>query len=96
VGLELPCHANTIVLFAITTMMRVGNGSTTLFWTDRWLHGCSIADLAPSVFYSVLQRDKNSQTVAQALEEDAWIGDIQGGLSMRGIAEFLNLVDCLA
>jgi hypothetical protein len=25
-------------------------GTTTLFWTNRWLHGQSIADLAPLPF----------------------------------------------
>jgi hypothetical protein len=42
--------SNTVALFAIVTTMQVGNGRTTLFWTDRWLHRCSIADLAPSGF----------------------------------------------
>jgi hypothetical protein len=38
VDLELPCQANTIALFAIATTRQVGNGRTTQFWTDRWLH----------------------------------------------------------
>jgi len=33
--------------FAAAVYSEVGDGATTLFWTDRWLHGQSIADLAP-------------------------------------------------
>jgi hypothetical protein len=33
--------------------------------------------------------------VAQALDGDAWLGDIQGGLSLIGFMEFLRLGDCL-
>jgi len=29
--------------FAAAVYMEVGDGTTTLFWTDRWLHGQSIA-----------------------------------------------------
>jgi hypothetical protein len=32
--------------FTAAVYSKVGDGSTTLFWTDRWLHGQSIADLA--------------------------------------------------
>lgn len=33
--------------------------------------------------------------MAQALDGDAWLGDIQGGLSLIGFMEFLRLGDCL-
>jgi hypothetical protein len=66
----------------------------TLFWSDRWLHGCSIADLAPLVTACVPPRIKNKRTVAQALDGDAWLSDIQGGLSLIGFMEFLWLGDC--
>ena len=33
--------------FAAAVYSEVSYGATTLFWTDRWLHGQSIADLAP-------------------------------------------------
>jgi hypothetical protein len=39
----------------------------TLFWTDRWLHGCSIEKLAPTVFAHVSPRICKSHTVADAL-----------------------------
>jgi hypothetical protein len=76
VDLELPCHANTLALFSIATTMQVGNGMNTLFWSDRWLHGCSITDLAPLVIACVPPRIKNKSTVAQALDGNAWLSDI--------------------
>jgi hypothetical protein len=40
-------------------------------------------------------RIKNKCTVAQALDGDAWLSDIQGVLSLIGFMEFLRLGDCL-
>jgi len=93
--LELPSHSNSLALFAIAVMTEVGNGQNTLFWTDRWLHGCSIENLAPSVYACVSPRIRNSRTVAAALTNVQWPRDIQGGLSWTGIREFLQLWDCL-
>jgi hypothetical protein len=61
VDLELPCHANTMALFAIATTTQVGNGMNTLFWSDPWLHGCSIADLAPLVVACVQPPIRNNE-----------------------------------
>jgi len=33
-------------MFAVATESLVGNGRTTCFWTDRWLHGSRLEDLA--------------------------------------------------
>lgn len=93
--LELPSHSNSMALFAIAVMTEIGNGQSTLFWTDRWLHGCSIEALAPSVYACVSPRIRNSRTVAEALSDGLWPRDIQGGLSWSGIREFLKLWDCL-
>ncbi|GJN13726.1 hypothetical protein PR202_gb00464 [Eleusine coracana subsp. coracana] len=40
-------------------------------------------------------RIRNNRTVAEALEDDQWILDIQGGLSWIGIKELSRLCDCL-
>jgi hypothetical protein len=73
----------------------LGNGNSTLFWTDRWLHGDSVEFLAPSVFTSVPPRIRKKQTVAEALINNRWVSVIRGGLSWIGIREFLQLSDCL-
>jgi hypothetical protein len=93
--LELPSHPDSIDLFATAVTTEVGNGHNTLFWTDRWLHGCSIENFAPTVFACVPPRIRKSRTVAEALTNVEWPRDIQGGLSWTGIREFLQLWDCL-
>jgi len=39
--------------FSITVHAEVGNGARVLFWTDRWLHGQYITDLAPRLFAAI-------------------------------------------
>lgn len=46
---------------------------TTMFWSDRWLNGCSIAVLAPEVFQKVDIKVAASRTVAQALDNIFWV-----------------------
>ncbi|GJM91708.1 hypothetical protein PR202_ga08112 [Eleusine coracana subsp. coracana] len=66
-----------------------------MFWTNRWIHGCSVQNLAPSVFAVVPMRIRDNRSVAEALVDEQWILDIQGGLSWTGIRELLRLCDCL-
>ena len=36
---EHPNFVGFRVVFDAATMMELGNGTTTLFWSDRWFHG---------------------------------------------------------
>ncbi|GJN15657.1 hypothetical protein PR202_gb02591 [Eleusine coracana subsp. coracana] len=84
-------------MFAIAITIEVGNGNSTLFWADHWIHGCSIENLAPVVFASIAPRIRKTRTVAEALHNDVWLQDIRngGGLSWYGIAKKFQLWDCL-
>jgi len=93
--LELPSHPNSLALFAIAVKTELGNGNTTLFWSDNWLHGTSVENLAPLVFASVPPRIRKRQTMADALTNNGWVAAIRGGLSWVGIREFLKLWDCV-
>jgi len=73
----------------------VGDGRTTLFWKDRWLHGKSIEDLAPALVRFVNKRARSRRTVHEALQELCWVGDIAGGLSVPAIVDYLELWDAL-
>jgi len=87
---------NTSAMFAISVVTSVGNGENTMFWTDRWIHGCRLQDLAPNVFKSVPPRLRNKRTVAEAFHELTWVADIRGALGWHGLAEYLQLWDMLS
>jgi hypothetical protein len=67
-GLEIPVHPNAVTLFSIALISHVGNGNNTFFWTDRWLFGCCIRDIAPNVF-SAMPRKFLKRSVAEAFQE---------------------------
>jgi hypothetical protein len=55
-GLEIPVHPNVVALFSIGLMT---HGNNTFFWTNRWLFGCCIRDIAPNVFSAVPRKFLN-------------------------------------
>ncbi|WVZ92768.1 LOW QUALITY PROTEIN: hypothetical protein U9M48_038810 [Paspalum notatum var. saurae] len=61
---------------------------------DRWLLGCSVQDLAPSLLSFVSKRALAHRTVHEALQDHRWVCDIGGGIS-AAIVEFLKLWDAL-
>jgi hypothetical protein len=44
---DIKVHPNVEALFQASVHSSVGNGTTTLFWTDRWIQGQSIAAFTP-------------------------------------------------
>ena len=92
-GPDLPSHHHSRVMCDNAIITVVGNGNTAMFWSDRWLFGGRIQALAPTIFSQVRPRARKQWTVAQALLNNSWVNDIQGGLSMRGFLEFLCLWD---
>ena len=94
-GLNIHVHPNACALFAIALESQVGDGNNTLFWSDRWLMGCSVADVAPLVAANVPSKTRKQHTVAQALHDQSWPADIQGGLSLIGLFEYFQLWDML-
>ncbi|CAD6268588.1 unnamed protein product [Miscanthus lutarioriparius] len=69
----MPVSRESVVLklFQAATVLTLGNGESTFFWTDVWLDGRCIEDIAPSIFATVSARKKKT-VVAQALAGDAW------------------------
>jgi hypothetical protein len=82
--------------FVVAVISKVGDGTHTLFWTDRWLHGRCIAELAPQLFAAIPKRRTKQRTVKEALINHAWIADIKGARTIGIIVEFLHLWDIIA
>lgn len=47
-----------MALFQAATVIALGNGESTFFWTNRWLNGSSMQTLTPSLFAAVRARKK--------------------------------------
>jgi hypothetical protein len=48
-------------------LSKVGNGTNTKFWKDKWLHGQRIADLAPRLLAAIHKWIGNIRTMSDAL-----------------------------
>lgn len=82
-------------MFAVSVATTLGDGRTTLFWTDKWVHGQAIADLAPALMQFVRRRGWRHRTVCEAMHEGAWERDIIGGLSVLATWQMLQLCDII-
>ena len=92
---QLPDKAEKVVqaMFSASIYVELGDGRKALFWTDRWLQGQSVVDLAPCLFNAVGSYVKKQRTVAQALQHDQWIRDIHGALTVQVLIEYLRIWD---
>lgn len=94
-GLEIKIHPNVVALFNIGITTQIGNGTSTLFWLDRWFMGCCLKHLAPEVVAAVPPNIRESRTVEEALSNRSCPRDMQGGLSMVGWYDYFHLWDAL-
>lgn len=76
--------------------IKVGEGSRVLFWSDRWIHGFAIFDIAPMIQNCMNARTRNRWTVQQALENNAWLLDINGDLSFTAQLQLMHLGHAVA
>uniref|UniRef100_A0A453RW37 Reverse transcriptase domain-containing protein n=1 Tax=Aegilops tauschii subsp. strangulata TaxID=200361 RepID=A0A453RW37_AEGTS len=90
-GLDLQfSHEERALFFASTTMI-IGNGSTALFWEDRWIGGQSVGEIAPLLYQCIPKRRRKARTVAEGLAGNSWAHDIQGVLGLHEIGQYLLL-----
>ena len=85
-GLPIEVPAKAKALFDMAVDSVVGNGESILFWTDRWLNGSTMAELAPNLLRAIPKWVVNSRTVAQALQNRSWVwGLLDGVVLQQGI-----------
>lgn len=89
---DLPVHVprNAQALFAAAIQIKIGDGED-LFWTDRWLHGNSVDELAPNLVLAVSKKTRKRCTVSQALTNRRWVTDISGSLTVQVLVEYLRV-----
>ena len=77
---DLPTKEEPIVqaMFQESIYFELGDGNMALFWSDRWLQGQSLLDVAPCLCNAVDTRVRKRRTVAHALQNNCWISDISG------------------
>jgi hypothetical protein len=90
-SIQVPDQVRAFFAMAITS--EVGNGEHVLFWTDRWLQGQKISDLAPHLFAVVPPARRKKHTVKEAFTNRDWVADIQGALTLDIITEYIQLSD---
>jgi hypothetical protein len=76
-----------IEAFNSLVAIKLGDGAKVLFWTDRWIRGAAMKDLAPIVFESVGAQKRCKRTVSEALENHSWVDDVGPGLGPDGLLQ---------
>jgi hypothetical protein len=81
--------------FSAVTYTEIGDGASTLFWQDHWIFGKRIEYFAPRLLVAVPKQYRKCRTVQDALADNKWIADIKGALTVRVLADFLDLSENL-
>jgi hypothetical protein len=95
VSLHIQVPNKAKALFLVAMQIEIGDGASTLYWSDRWLQGQWIIDLTPRLLAAIPKRRISSRTVQEGLTAGKWITDIQGALTVGVITEFLQLWDMI-
>lgn len=90
-GLPIQVPREAEPLFNVAVDAIIDNGEKILFWTDLWLNGNTMAKVAPNLYQTVPKRIAKRRTVAQALQNRGWVGDIKGALTVQVLVEYLQV-----
>ena len=69
----------------------MGDGRRTFFWTDKWVLGRSVENIAPEVFHAVNPMIRATRTVAEGLPECNWIKDIKKQINIQTFLQAVAL-----
>jgi hypothetical protein len=92
-GLPIAVPHKARALFNVAVNAIVGNGEKILFWTDRWLDGYTMAEIAPNLSKAVPKRTARRRTVAQALHNRSWTQDVKGARTVEVLLELFQIWD---
>jgi hypothetical protein len=77
--------------FDASAQLQLGDGATFLYWSDAWLEGARLADLAPDLVAAVSNNSRRRRTVASAMLNQAWVQDITGAPTILVIIQYIEL-----
>lgn len=80
--------------FSVAITSEIGDGTRTLFWPDRWLHGQSIAGLAPRFCGDPKEKDKAAHC-QRSSHQPSLDFRYRGALPVGVIVEYLLIWDLL-
>jgi hypothetical protein len=89
---KINAHPSVKTFFSATISSVVGNGKNTLFWTDNWIDGQSLCQLAPHLVQMVSSRAK-MRNVHDALISRSRVHDIRGVITVNVLSDFLKVWD---
>jgi hypothetical protein len=69
----------------------LGDGKSTLFWTDPWLDGRCIGSVILELLHLVPAQRRAQCIVASTLQNHAWVYDLAGPLTVLVLTQFLML-----
>ena len=82
---------NSNKVFDSLVKIQLGRGDRIRFWTDRWIDGKSVNDIAPAILQLVPMRTRNRRTVQEALVDNRWTLDMVGELPLEGFVQCIEL-----
>ena len=82
-------------MFNASLSVVVGDGLNSFFWTDKWIQGRSVSDLAPALLNAVRPRTHKMRKVVDGLHNNSWAKDIKGALTVQVILDYLLLWDTI-
>uniref|UniRef100_A0ACD6A3J2 Uncharacterized protein n=2 Tax=Avena sativa TaxID=4498 RepID=A0ACD6A3J2_AVESA len=91
--LQIPRQAR--VIFEAAACFTLGNGERACFWSDRWLFGARVDEIAPNLVKVVPPRWRKARTVKDGLS-GAWLLDCGPDLGDASVEEFFTLWHVLA
>ncbi|XP_073355143.1 uncharacterized protein [Aegilops tauschii subsp. strangulata] len=90
-GLPMATDGMAKRVFDSLVCIKVGNGSRVQFWSNIWIFGFAVIDIVPLIHGLVDTRTRNRRKVEQALDNEAWLQDINGDLSFSAHLQLLHL-----
>jgi hypothetical protein len=95
-GLPFEVNQDAAALFYASVDITVGSGATLSLWEDPWLHGLSVAAIAPAVLRLVRPSCIKRRTVRDAVPLNTWALDITGELTVDAVVQYLKLWSAVA